>query len=497
MYNTKLIKLLSAFKANEIYRLGQFVESSLFTHGRRPQMVKALVKHIISFYPQFEKDNISKYEVYQTVFPDEEFNKSKLDKLSTEAVAVVQEFIALFCSDVVEEPKKWLNQARFYKDRGMDSEFRSALKKYVDLLEKMPKDQKYFLGKFNAEYEYALYQSDHNNKKDDVNLTALIKSLDLFYISHKLEFCSHLLSQNFNTSLEMQQSTLLLEEILKVVRSNYLDVPLLSTYYYTCSLLLQEPIDDYKSFDLLNKDLKEHGKLISNQELSTIHYYMRSFLANRYINGDEPALKKLFLFIKEHVNEKTIYQDGEYILASTLQNAITVALKLNETSWAMNFLTQHKDRIKGADDAKSIYQFNLANILFHQCKYQEAQRQLEKFHFREMFYNLAARRLGIKLDYETKLSLDVFEYRLKALKSFVFEQKKILPKDKFDSNNNFVKLLMQVFTILQEDYSRSFMSLEPKAARGKRIGELTQKVRTEKTIAEREWLLEKLEELKS
>ncbi len=38
------------------------------------------------------------------------------------------------------------------------------------------------------------------------------------------------------------------------------------------------------------------------------------------------------------------------IIASTLQSAITVALKLGKVEWASNFLEVHRHRLVGADD---------------------------------------------------------------------------------------------------------------------------------------------------
>ena len=245
----------------------------------------------------------------------------------------------------------------------------------------------------------------------------------------------------------------------------------------------------------MKKVLEQYVNLIPKGALRTIHNYMRNYLANRYIQGDSTNLPELFELFKKQIQQGTIYQDGIHIWASTLQSAITVALRLKEHEWAMNFLKQHETRIKGADDTKSIFQFNLANIYFHNEEYQNAEDCLEKFHFRDMFYNLAVRRLEIKLNIETQLSLDVFEFRLKALKSFVYEYKKLLSQNIFESNNNFVKLLMQLFTILKDEDNLYSSKNKAKNSRPTRIESLIDKVKNEKAIAEREWLLEKLQTL--
>lgn len=497
MYKSKLIRYLSAFTVEEAQQLGFFIESPLFNSGKRPFKVQQLLQHLLLFHPQYISAELKKKSVYQAVFPEEDFNMGKLSKLASESVKVVQHFIRVCCQPSRTDFDDWLIQLQFFQQRGLNIDFYYALDQAQKLLEgTTQKDQENFFQQFIIETERIKHQIKFNDKKGNANLPNTIRNLDLFYIVSKMEFCSYLLTRSNSAKINTQPSMILLEPVLKAAKELYMDVPVVSAYYHTYSLLLRSEQSGEEEFQLLKEDIEQNADLIPIGALKTIHTCMRNYLANRYIEGDSKCLADLFELFKEQIQWGTIYQDGFHILASTLQNAITVALKLKETEWAMCFLKEHENRIKGADDGKAMYQFNMANILFHQGKYQEAQDCLEHYHFREMFYNLAVRRLGIKLDYETKLPLDVFEFRLKALKSFVYEQKKLLPPDKFDSNNNFVKLMMQLFTFLKEDSELFFQKNEQKDRRS-HLQKLIEKVENEKTIAEREWLLEILQSLLS
>ena len=110
----------------------------------------------------------------------------------------------------------------------------------------------------------------------------------------------------------------------------------------------------------------------------------------------------------------------------------------------------------------------------------EAERLLGQYNFREMFYKLAARRLELKLYFETASPL--LDARLDAFKIFVHEQKSILPPDKIAPNNHFADLLRQI--------------VAPKTLGNiTRIRKIQENLTVKKAVAEREWLAEKLEAL--
>lgn len=159
---------------------------------------------------------------------------------------------------------------------------------------------------------------------------------------------------------------------------------------------------------------------------------------------------------------------------------MNVALKLGDHAWATEFLNEHRHRIEGADDAEAFYLFNLANCHFHKGDFEAAENCLAAFQFRDMFYKTAARRLELKLFYETDSPL-LFS-RLDAFKTFIHELKQTLPPDKIAPNNNFADLMRQI--------------LSPKTFRNApRIEMLIEKLKAQKAMAEREWLMEKLKEL--
>jgi hypothetical protein len=269
----------------------------------------------------------------------------------------------------------------------------------------------------------------------------------------------------------------MLDEVLETAKKQFIDVPIVAAYYYSYLLLMKrDHLENYKNLKVLFQTTSNGP--FSSGLLKAVHSYMRNYIADKYNQGDPSCLPELFALFKNHAEQGTLLQDSGTILASTLQSAITVALKLGEVEWALNFLETHRHRLVGADDTEAIYQFNLANCHFHRGDYAVVEHCLANYNFREQFYKLAARRMEIKLYYETNSPL--LDSRLGAFKIFVHELKNILPPDKIAPNNHFADLMRQI--------------IAPKTlGNTARVEKLLEKLVLQKAVAEREWLKEKLE----
>jgi len=234
---------------------------------------------------------------------------------------------------------------------------------------------------------------------------------------------------------------------------------------------------DEHAYTIFKNKIAESVETLSKENLSLFHACLRNYIAHHYNQGNNECLTELNTLYKEHFQAGTVYLDGINVATSTIKSAVNVALKLGEYEWPIELLKTHRHRISGPEDSETIYKFNLANCYFHLGDYDTVEDILLNHNFKEIYYKLAAKRLEIKLHYETKSPL--LEPRVEAFKIFVHEQKKLLPADKIVPNNSFVDLLRQIIA------PQTFKNCE-------RILQIQKKVETLKAVAEREWLQQKL-----
>ncbi|MBK8566880.1 MAG: hypothetical protein IPN76_27020 [Saprospiraceae bacterium] len=458
----------------------RFSQSSWYNNGERPLKLEWLLKHLASCYPDFSSTSMLKENVFNLVFGKEAYNESKLDKLLSEATSLVRKFIVHSCSELASEESNWILQAKFFRERSMSLEFEYAAQQAIKLLDAHhPKDGEYYLDRFFIEAERVKHRVRSNDKKSDINLPNAIQNLDIFYITTKLEYCSYMLVQSRITKINVDESFSLINEVLELSKDKYLHIPIVAVLLCLYADYWRNVKED--AYSHFKKILKENQAYLSMDTLRVFHSYIRSHISRKYNRGDTSCLQELHLLYKEHTEIGSIYQDEGYVTADVVLGAISVALKMGDYEWAIKFLEKHRYLIAGADNPDAIYQFNLANCLFYQGKYLETEDILANYSFKEVYYKLAARRLEIKLLYET--SSPLIDSRIDAFKVFVHEQKKLLPQEKIIPNNHFVDMVKHILAVKMLYNSE-------------RIQRLLEKLGALPGVAEREWLLEKLDVMK-
>lgn len=465
---------------DELSGLVRFSGSTYFNDGDRPKKVELLLGYLAACYPYDVDCKLSKEVVFSAIFEDEPFNPKKLEKISSESVAVFRKYIAISNSGVLDGVKFHTILADFFSKKQLESEFVHSLSQSRFLLgTEKDQDEEFYLQQLAINKLVHEDLSKKNDKKTDNNLAPTMLSLDLFYIISKLKYCLYLLLQKNRSISKVDEAHLFMNEVLQMAKIYYSEVPICACYVASIELFLQKDYDEAAFFNL-KKIVKNFEEKLSKDNLSIFHSSLRNYVTVHYNKGNNQCLKEINLLYKEHFKAGTVYLDGINVATSTIKSAINVALKLGEHEWPIELLHTHRYRIAGPEDSETIYQFNLANCYFHSSNFNKVENILLNHNFKEIYYKLAAKRLEIKLHYETNSPL--LEPRVDAFKIFVHEQKKLLPPETISPNNHFVDLLRQI--IAPQTWKNSG-----------RIHQIHEKLETFKAVAEREWLQQKLAEL--
>ena len=131
----------------------------------------------------------------------------------------------------------------------------------------------------------------------------------------------------------------------------------------------------------------------------------------------------------------------------------------------------------GTEEKEELIAYLKANLAFHRGQIQEAFTLLPNHKFKDYAYELALRRLEIKIYYE--LNLDAVDAKLNAFKNYLFEaHRRHLPTDKYDPNNNFVNIVKRMLE----------MGLKTEKAH-----KLKEQLLASRHYTDRNWLLTKLD----
>lgn len=123
-----------------------------------------------------------------------------------------------------------------------------------------------------------------------------------------------------------------------------------------------------------------------------------------------------------------------------------MGLHAGEYDWVAEFINTYASQLVGTEEKEELVQYHKANLAFHRGQIKEAFRLLPNHKFKDYAYELALRRLEIKIYYELKL--DAVDAKLNAFKNYLFEaHRRNLPTDKYEPNNNFVNIVKRMLEL--------------------------------------------------
>ena len=229
----------------------------------------------------------------------------------------------------------------------------------------------------------------------------------------------------------------------------------------------------------LKRLLTLYAREIPFKALKQFHALCRNYCTREYNKSRGAFLHELFALYQEHLELGTLFYQ-EKLTPATLRNIVVCALRTEAYDWVAQFLEAYRDRISSTNQPQAIYRFNLANYHFALGDYERALDCLTD-RYDDIYYQLAAKRMELKIYYE--IDLEVLDAKIAAFKIYIYRiSKKVLPAIPREGNNNFIDLLKQI----RRTNTRFNLP---------RIQKLTEKVSTKTSIAERDWLLQKLKKL--
>jgi hypothetical protein len=476
MHNSQLVEILQCFTPDEIEEFKLFTASPFYNRGIFVKETQGLLEFITA--SSFNPDALSRDSAYRFLFQDSKWVEGKLDKIISELHKLCRKFIE---TTTYHKPQNQfrhlLDQAQFFADCKLETRYLNTIQKLEGLLSSSQKQElSFFQNRFWLDYEHSGYSSIFNRKKGDLHLLKTIESLELLSYAYKIELTTRFLLQQKETKLPIPEDVLNSLKLIKVsdeLKSRY---PVLAISEKIAELLMQE-LPDPDDFGALQNMLKAYESIISFDTLKMFHSHLRNFCTFLVMGGHSQYLPTLFQFQQEHYERGYVFYHGR-MAPHFFINTVNIAFRVGQMDWAKNFIEDNQFRIDNDQEDHNIYRLALAQYYFNTQNYENGLEILPS-HLAESDMNLQAKRLEIKMYYEQGSS-DLLSYKIEAFKMHLYRASQtVLSEQVKERNNNFA---LTVFHLNQ-------------AAKGdkKRAEQIMKRIQKAKGIAEREWLIEKVE----
>lgn len=470
MLNSKLGQLLQTFSPSDYRQLEQILDSPFFNHrADLPKLLAGLAQAISA------GEEPDRHDLYALMYPQEPYDDARLRHALS--------FLYKQCENLLVEQA--LKQESHLRDtllirslqaRKAEKPLRNSLSGFNRKLESIPlRNTDFHLHRIDlirAEMEL----SDARTEKLQTQFQALSGEMDLFFVLHKLQLASSVLTHQrlFKVSYDLG----LLDAVLDHIhRENLLRFPPVAICYACYQMLAEE---QPSHFFTLKSLLPQAGNLFPPSELRTFYTHLINFCIARTNRGEQEYLREVLDIYRLALGSDVLLDEGQ-LSPFTYKNIVSAAIKLHEFAWAADFIAEYRHQLP-PESREDYHSYNLARLHLANGKYPEVVRILTRLHIDDPFTHLDARIILIKAYYELG-EYQLIEYLLDNLKH-ILRRKEFLTyhKKNYTAFTNFTRRLLNL----------------PASAPGSHPSRQHQKLMAEVQsvglLSEQDWLLEKLAE---
>ena len=471
MDDTKLITLLKQLNKYEHNKLKKFLTSPYFN---KDEQIFGLYQFLRKRIENGKIEQATKEEAWKSILPKKSFNDVRFRKYFSDLLKLCEYFIT---QEVIENDEKLKQELllRATVERKLDKLSRYHFIRSNKIQENSTiRDSDYYHRQYMVEKYLYEFTKVELQRTSIGNIEEIGKQLDYFYIAEKLKYyCSILSRKNFLTH-EFKFN--LIEELLQFVKSNALDdVPPVKVYNQILLTFLHP--EETKHYHKLKTLLKTSESYFCKEEASNIYGYAQNYCVQKINKGNQEFLQEYFNLYKELFKKKIIIENGE-LNPWHFKNVILIGLRLGEYQWAENFIEEYQHFLP-EQFRKNAVTYNLAQLYFYQKDYSKVIEQLRDVEYDDLAYNLNSKMILIAIYYETD-ELDPLYSLFDSFRTYLNRHKEISS----DRKSQYLKFI---------SFTRKIANLNPNDQHA--VNKIKKELVEEKAVANKKWLLEKVEEL--
>jgi len=473
MRDSKLYKALVDLSGHELNRLHRFVNSPYFNRNQPAIRLFDWLREDLRKPGQGAETG--KETIWTICYPDEAFDDGRFRKLQSDLLKLIEDFYAqeAFEANPVHKAKYLLESIY---EKGLERLKGGALKTALHLVEDQNlRPASYYY--FRYEIEQSIYElnrlDQERNTKSNIELIA--QNLDRFYLAEKLRYYCTILNHQLLAALDYKM--LFIDEIIQHVEQNdYQDVAPILVYHQI--LLTYRYPDNEDHYEKLKSLIYEHIGIFPESEAKEIIDAALNYGINKMNSGVTRYLREVFELYKVFLDKSLLQYRGVFD-PFHFKNIVTIGLRLGEYDWVEKFITSVAPAL--ADNVReNAITFNLAQLNFYKRDYSKVIFLLSQVEYEDITYNLNSKTLLMASYFELD-ELDALNSLLDTFRVYLNRNKKI-PATRRKHYLNTISIVRKLARI--------------RPGEKKEIEKLHQEIEATQGIVSKNWILEKLDNLK-
>lgn len=470
MHKTKLIKILKSFSKSEIKKFSFFVRAF---YGTGESKILKLLEEVIKYFPEFENEDFTKKHIFGKVYPKSSYNDVTIRKLISYLTNFAEEFL-IHQSLKRDRFARNLYLLRELSFRNSDKVFKQQAALTEKEMKKYPRNTGFYYNKFKF---LNTVNSFHGLRKRSIavdNYQNEANSFFHYFIIEALNIYIYLANEKqiSNRAFDL----ILFNEVMSHLNSNsYKEITSIPVYYNCLMLILS---GDEKYYHALRKIQKTLDSKIHEDELRTTYIVLQNFCVARVKKGIAKFRQEGFELQKESISGG-FHLSGERIHTFTFLNIVSDAASAGESLWAESFIQKNRHLLE-TEHELDIVNLSYAKCEFSRKEYEKALNRLGKINMEYSHFKLSVKTMMLMIYYE----LDSFDSAISLLDTYrhFIARDKLLPEADKQNRIKFAKYFNEI--------------LDLKTGMNKYAGSVRMNVLSTDNLVEKEWLLEKIDEIK-
>lgn len=405
--NTKAIKLYLSLNEEEHRLLKKWVLSPLHVSSRD-------IRIFFDFlYSRKVISDVStkKERVFSYIFPNQDYDDNRLRNLLHQALIQLEEFVGYF-DTVLGDIETDISICEALSRRKTTSGLRLRISKLEKKMEVSPERSAAFHQQRMRleEVKYELAGTD--KRMEENNLPGLFSHLSASFAIQTLRYACAAASHKSLSQHEYQIPLLraILDNVSLPVWKNE------SALQIYASAFLAVSEGDKDQLASLIELLPIHRQLFSPKEQQDLLLMAINACIRQINSGNEEFLQKALSLYRLGLSTKILF-DNAQLSRFHYKNIVSIALKSQEYKWTRTFIQDYAAHLD-LQFRDSYVSFNLARLHFTSREYRLARQQLRNVEYDDIFFNLGAKMMLLKMAWESD-ELEEVESSLASFRKFV------------------------------------------------------------------------------
>jgi hypothetical protein len=489
MLEHSIINVLKTFSPEEVKGFKRFLESPYFNTS---ELALRLYDELAWFYPSFDHSALTKESLYNKLCTGKVYNDSTMRNLLADLVRLAEKFL----KQQNFESTRYGTNIHLLDElvkRGLSDLFRKNARATGAHIEENPKiDGAYFLDryqfevdKFNMGFIYNSQTAPQSGQEINT-LTEAGKHLTGYFTTEIIKILDNLneISVNRNVNIKSNHLNRFIDGIGLEKIINYLDENtednsnIFKIYYYLYMSFIH--IDDEKYFYAFKNLLLKKSDVLTNDEKHYLYLKLLDYCQGKSNAGKTDFDKELFeifqvLLLFEYYKTST----NVYIPIDIFRNIVMLALRMKKYRWLDFFVKANLNKIEPGQQ-ENLYHYTYAHLYFANGEYGKSLEHLMNVDYDYFAFKLDMKSLLLRIYYE--LSYYESAYSLVDCYNHILRRSKSVNPLRKATHGNFVQYVQKLLKLkLTPDQDEA------------RI--LRKQIAGNKEVLNKEWLLDKAEEL--